>query len=205
MTFTTKDLPAVTANADFILKDVRLSFPTLWEALEYQKGDGRPRWSAVFLLQPGSDNDKLIRAHIAASAKATFGDKWESALKGIWGQNNKCCYMEGDRKAYDGYAGTMALSTHRAAITGKGSKQSPPLILLRDKSPAAADGGKPYAGCYVNAKVSIYCTKGENQGVRASFSVVQFWRDGDAFGAAAPTADGFDAGPDDSDDISDLL
>ena len=81
----------------------------------------------------------------------------------------------------------MALSTHRPA------KQGDPLIIDRDKSPLLETDGRPYAGCYVNAKVSIYAQAGDNPGIRASFSVVQFVRDGDAFaGSGKPTADEFE-------------
>jgi hypothetical protein len=171
---------------DFILKKVRLSHPTLFHAKEFKAGDGKPRWSASFIVEPGSANDKIIRDAISAEAKTTWGDKAAQQLKTMQGQSNKMAYLDGETKGKPEYEGRWVLSTHRAA------SQSRPLIIDRDKSPLTSDDGKPYGGCYVNAQVSIYCQAGENAGVRASFSVIQFVEDGDAFGAAPPSADGFD-------------
>lgn len=167
------------------LKKVRLSFPDLWTATEFKIGDGKPRFNATFLIEPGSDNDKAIRDAIREAAKETFGAKWEAILKSLEGNSNKFAYLDGNLKDYDGYEGMMYLACHT---------KTKPYICDRDPNVVlAADSGKPYAGCYVNATVDIYAQKGENQGVRASFSGVQFAADGDAFSAGRPaTADDFD-------------
>lgn len=179
--------------AEFIIKGVRLSFPDLWIPVEYQRGDGKPRWNATFLVEPGSVADKQILAAIEDEAKYAWGPKAAAKLKEFEGNPNKWCYLSGDKKAYEGYEGMMYLSTHRAAKTSKGGKNSPPLIVDRDpRVVLSEESGRPYAGCYVNAKVSVYCQAGENPGVRASFSVVQFDRDGDAFSAAAPSTAGLE-------------
>ena len=172
---------------DIIIKDVRLSFPRLWTAQEFKAGDGKPRYDASFLIPKGSETDKAIQAAMLAATTETHGKK-APALLAQWAANpNKCCYTDGDTKEYDGYEGMMALSTHRPA------KQGDPLIIDRDKSPLLETDGRPYAGCYVNAKVSIYAQAGDNPGIRASFSVVQFVRDGDAFaGSGKPTAEEFE-------------
>lgn len=171
---------------EIIIKNVRLSYPELFHAKEYKAGDGKPRWSAAFIVAPGSDNDKFIRNAIDAEAKAAWGDKAAVMLKAMTGQSNKFCYLDGNTKANEEYQGQMVLSTHRS------TKLSRPLIIDKDKSPLTADDAKPYAGSYVNAKVEIYCQKGENAGVRASFSVIQFAADGDAFASRTVTADDFD-------------
>jgi len=79
------------------------------------------------------------------------------------------------------------------------------VIIDRDKSPLTSEDRKPYGGCYVNAKVEIYCQTGENSGVRASFSVIQFYKDGDTFSASTPSTDGFDAIEDDGMDGDSLV
>lgn len=178
---------------DILLKNVRLSFPTLFEPQEFKPGDNKPRWSATFLVEPGSDNDKAIRAAIENEAKVTWGAKAPAQLKTMAGQGNKYCYIDGDTKAYDGYAGKWALSCHRAAKAKNGAEFAPPLLVDTDgKSVLTAKSGRPYAGCFVNAKVSIYCQPGENAGVRASFTAVQYASKGEAFAANTPSADGFD-------------
>jgi hypothetical protein len=164
-------------STDIMLKDVRLSFPRLWTPAEFKAGDNKPRWSATFLIVPGSANDKAIRAAIDAEMAETFKAKAKSTLAGWEGNGNKNCYLDGapgGEPRYDGYDGVWALTTHRQK-NSKSGVQQPPLVIDANKAPLAEDAGKPYAGCYVNAKVSIYAQTGENPGIRASFSAVQFW------------------------------
>lgn len=172
--------------AEAIIQDVQLSFPTLWKAEEFKTGDGRPRFSATFLVEPGSENDKKIKAAIEEEGKATFGDKWPQIHASMKGQKNQYCYLDGNTRPYEGYKDKMALSCHRREQDGR------PIIMDRNKAPLTQDDRKPYAGCFVNAKVSVYAQKGENPGIRASFSVIQFVRDGEAFSGSAPNADGFE-------------
>jgi hypothetical protein len=184
---------------DLVIRNVRLSFPDLFFPVEFKKGDGKPRWNASFLVKPGSEADKAIRAAIEAEAKAEWGAKAAETLKGMAGQTNKYCYLSGDTKSYDGYAGMMVLASHRSAKLKSGAPNAAPIILDSvagaDGKPARLDAnaGRPYAGCYVDAKVSIYCQKGENPGVRSSFSVVQYVGKGEAFSAGAPNDDEFEA------------
>ena len=161
------------------LKHVRLSFPDLFQAVEYQTGDGKPRFNATFLIEPGSENDKAIRAAIKAAATETWAAKAPAMLKQFEGNSLKYCYLDGDTKEYDGYAGVWYLSAHN---------KTRPLVIDRDKTPLTAADGKPYAGCYVNASVEIYAQNNENKGIRASFNGVQFVADGDAFGGGAPAS-----------------
>ncbi len=184
---------ATTQNPEIILKDVRLSFPDLFHATEFKEGDGKPRWNATFLVVPGSENDKKINAAIAEAAKITWKDKADKMLASIKTNSNKFCYLDGNSKDYDGYEGMMYLASHRAAKLKSGAANSRPAIIDRDKSPLTEEDGKPYAGCYVNAKVSFYAQAGENPGMRCSFSVVQFSREGDKFGAGAPSTDEFES------------
>lgn len=169
------------------LTDVRLSFPVLFKAEEFKAGDGKPRFSAAFLIQPGSENDKAINAAIAAEANTTFEKKASVMLESFRGNANKYCYMKGDLKDYDGYAGMMVLASHRRASSGR------PLVIDQQKNPLVEEDGKPYGGCYVNATVEIYGQKGENAGIRCGLLAIQFARDGDAFTAGTkPSADDFD-------------
>jgi hypothetical protein len=184
---------------EIIIKNVRLSYPTLFTAKEFKAGDGKPRWSAAFIIEPGSDNDQHIRAAIEAEAKTIWGVKAAATLKTMAGQSNKYCYTDGNTKAQEEYKDMMVLATHRSA------KLTRPVIIDKDKSPLIGDTNRPYGGCYVNAKVEIYCQTGENSGVRASFSVVQFYKDGDPFSASTPSTDGFDAIEDDGMDGDSLV
>jgi hypothetical protein len=168
------------------LKCVRASFLDLFVPVEYEKGDGKPRYNATFLIEPGSANDKAIRAAIKAEGAEVFGKGSDAFLKTIESNSNKYCYLDGNSKDYDGYANMMYLATHAKAR---------PLVIDRDKSPLTAADGKPYSGCYVNASVEIWGQGKENKGMRCAVKGVQFVKDGDAFGGGAP------ASPDDFDDL----
>ena len=167
------------------LKDVRLSFPDLFTAKDYQ-GNGKFRYSATFLIVPGSENDKLIQAAILAAAKEEYG-KDAGQIEAWRGNPQKFCYTPGSLKKYDGYEGMMALSTHRYATQGRVG------VYNRDLTPLTEADGKPYGGCYVNARVEIWAQGGKNAGIRGGLVSVQFVRDGDAFsGATKPSADDFE-------------
>lgn len=186
-------------STDIIIRNVRLSFPQLNAPQEFKTGDGKPRWDATFLVPPGSQTDKDIGAAIRAEAAAAFNSKPGDRKADLFIENNKSnpqkfCYLDGNLREYDGYAGMMALTTHRAAKDRKGNDLAPPLLLgLGGKNDVLPQNtSKIYAGCYVDAKVSIYALSKENPGIFASFSVIQFRKDGEAFSGSTPTGDGFD-------------
>jgi hypothetical protein len=166
---------------------VRLSFPDVFEAVEYEAGDGKPRYNATFLVKKGGENDKRIRAAIATVADEAFGKSAQKQLAAFEGNAQKMAYLDGDLKEYDGYADHWYLSCHRK------EKDGPPTIIDRNKEALTSADGKPYAGCFVNATVDIWAQVKLNPGIRASFSGVQFVRDGDAFGGGRPAStDEFD-------------
>ena len=167
------------------LTKVRLSFPDIFEAVQYQ-GKGAFRYNATFLVEPGSKNDKAIEEAILAAATEAFAGKAGSVLKATRGNVNKFCYLEGDTKEYDGYAGMKYLAAHRQ------QKAGPPTVKDTDgKTSLGPADGKPYAGCYVNAIVDIYGQTGENVGIRANLLGIQFHSDGDAFSAGKLADDAF--------------
>ncbi len=173
-------------STQVILKNVRLSFPDLFEAKDYQDNK-RFRYSATFLVEPGSANDKAIQAAILAEAAEKF--KKNPKIIDGWRQNpQKFCYTPGELKEYDGYAGKMALSTHRYQEQGKpGVFDSKGVNGV--PNPLTAEDGRPYAGCYVNAKVEIWAQDGKNPGIRGSLISVQFAGDGDAFSSGTRPSD----------------
>lgn len=184
-----------------MLKNVRLTFPVLWKAEEFEQGDGRPRYSASLLIVPGSENDKLVRSTMNDELAIAFPKPGLAAKKlaEFLGSKIQNCYKDGDLKNYDGYEGMWVLTAHRREKDGK------PLILGQDldNDPDSDRFGRlrelkekdgiPYSGCYVNAKVDIWTQTGTNEGIRATLSTVQFCGHGDAFaGAARPKDDGFE-------------
>lgn len=166
------------------LKNVRLAFPVLFEA-KTVNGEGKPAFSASFLIDPADPQVKAINAGIEQVAKDKWGAKADAILKQMRAQD-KVALHDGDLKAnYDGFPGNLYVSARSAVRPG---------VYDADKSPLVESDGKPYAGCYVNAVVELWA-QDNNYGKRinASLSGVQFFRDGDAFaGGGAADADEFD-------------
>lgn len=166
------------------LNNVRLAFPQLFEA-KTVNGEGKPAFSATFLLSPNHPDIKAINAAIELAAREKWGAKADAILKTARAAD-KVCLHNGDTKAeYAGFEGQMFVSARNATR---------PLVIDANKSPLTEQDGKPYAGCYVNASIEVWA-QDNNYGkrVNASLSGVQFLRDGEAFaGGGAASADDFD-------------
>jgi len=170
------------------LDRVLLDYNDLFVAKDY-KGDGKFRFSATALIEPGSENDKKIRAAIAAEVKDVYGDKAKAFWDSIKSNEQKCSYTDGTQKAAmdDKYAqqnNKMVLRCHSKVR---------PTVLDRDKTPLTPADGKPYRGCFVTLLAQIYAMKKTNAGLFASFNGVQYVEKGTAFGGAtAASTDEFD-------------
>ncbi len=169
------------------LENVRLTFPVLFEARTVN-GEGKPAFSASFLLDPADPQVKALNQAIEQVAREKWGAKTDAVLKQMRGQD-KVCLHDGDLKSnYDGFPGSLYVSARSTTR---------PLVIDKDRSPLTEADGKPYAGCYVNASVELWA-QDNNYGKRinAGLRGVQFFRDGDAF------AGGGTASEDEFDDIS---
>lgn len=158
------------------LTNVRLSFPELFEA-KTVNGEGKPAFSASFLLDPADPQVKTINAAIEQVARSKWGAKADTLLKLMRAQD-KLCLHDGDLKTYDGYAGNLYVSARNATR---------PLVIDANKSPLTEQDGKPYAGCYVNASIELWPQDNQfGKRINASLGGVQFLRDGDAFAGGRP-------------------
>lgn len=172
-----------------LLKNVRLSYPNLWEARQFN-GKGSFTYGATALIEPESENDKKIRAAIKEAAAETWGDKAANKVKSLAGSKD-FCYRDGDLADKDEYEGLWYLGAKR------NESQGAPAVVDRSRRPLEAKDGKPYGGCYVNMSVEIWAQKGEYTGIRCTLIGVQFYADGDAFAGARATADDFEQLDDD--------
>jgi hypothetical protein len=182
-----------------ILKNVRLSFPDIWEPATFQ-GEGKAAFGASFLIP--KDNKPLLK-EINAAIDAVAKDKWaakaDAILKAMRAQD-KSCLHDGDNKDYDGYQDSFYLSARNEAR---------PTIIDRDKAPLTKTDGRPYSGCFVNAIIDLWAQDNQfGKRVNASLAGIQFYKDGDAFsGGRSASADDFDdLGSDEEDEAeSDLV
>jgi len=172
--------------AAVILKNVRVAFPDLFQARQFE-GSGPFTYGATFLMEPDSDAADLVRKTIKEVAQAEWKDKATDVLKSLGTNNQKICFYPGDQKEYDGFAGMLALSSKRQQEAGH-----PKAVDQKLNELSSADG-KPYGGCYVNAKVDLWAQNNKwGKAVRATLVAVQFVKDGDAFTATGPaTTEGF--------------
>lgn len=182
--------------AQVTLKNVRLSFPHLFEPQASDNGD--PKYNATFIIEPGSANAKALAAAVDAVAKEKWKDKAEGIL-GVLAKADKICYRKHPKTNGSGdvYAGFEDMHFVSA------SDKARPTVVDRDKTPLTAADGKPYGGCYVNVVLDVWAQDNAyGKRVNANLKAVQFTRDGDAFGGSAPvTADAFeDLSTDDADD-----
>jgi len=166
------------------LKNVRLAFPSLFEA-KTVNGEGKPAFSATFLIDPADPQVAMINAAIEETAKEKWGAKAAVMLTQLRAAD-KVCLHNGDLKAtYDGFAGNLFISARNAVR---------PAVYNSDKTPLVAADGKPYAGCYVNVVLELWPqANGYGQRINATLMGVQFFRDGDSFtGGGTASEDDFD-------------
>lgn len=179
------------------LKNVRLSFPNLFKAKAYKEGDD-PKYNATFILdtkvnaleikQVQAGIDKIIADEFKGNAKV---------LKGV-------CLRDGEERIdeegsfKDGYGpGTMFVTT---------SNPNRPQVVNRNPSiPVTAEDGTVYAGCYVNAIISLWAQSNTfGKRVNANLLAVQFVKEGDPFGQAHVKVDEeFETLDEDSDSMLD--
>lgn len=175
------------------LENVRLAFPQLFEA-KTVNGEGEPAFSATFLMSPDHPAVAQLRAAFEELGKAKWGAKWPNIKKEI-DTKDRFALHDGDAKAdYEGFEGQLYVSARN---------KTRPLVIDRDKTPLSVVDGKPYAGCYVNASIELWC-QDNNYGKRinASLRGVQFLKDGHAFaGGGAAGEDEFDSVDEMADDL----
>ncbi len=163
-----------------LLKNVRLAFPSIFEATA-PKGGGKPAFSASFILPPGHPALKELESAFAALSKEKWGAKADAILKGMKA-SDKLCLHEGDTKAdYEGYAGNYFVSTR---------SKTRPNVFDADRSVLSEADGKLYSGCYVNANIELWAQDNEfGKRINAQLRGVQFKADGDALAGGARPAD----------------
>lgn len=166
------------------LTNVRLAFPVLFEA-KTVNGEGKPAFSAAFLIDPADPQIEAINAEIERVASEKWGAKAAAMMKTLRA-TDKVALHDGDLKSnYDGYAGNLYISA-RGKVR--------PMVLDRDaKTELTEEDGRPYAGCYVNAIIDFWA-QDNNYGKRinATLHKVQFFKDGNAFAGGAMSDEEFE-------------
>ncbi len=158
------------------LKNVRLSYPHLFVAKQGDEG-GEPKYGATFILDKKAHAPliKLIEETCARVALDFF--KKKVPLKRI-------CLRDGnDYDGKDGYGDEVMF------VSAKETRR--PIVVDGDLTPLTKDDTRPYAGCYVNATIRVFAYehKTGGRGVSAALRAVQFYKDGESFGAGPVNAE----------------
>lgn len=195
-------------NVEVMIKNARLAFS---DALVEPKvvAGGKPRCGACLIIE-----DEAVLKQLREVVASIEKEEFKGAV--IEGQN--CALRDGNKnmnsktgEVYVGFEDRWYVSANRA------ESQGPPLILDNKKDPQTGqprvlkdkrDDKWPQAGDYVNAKVSFFSINGKNdkkanptfgRKICAQLEVVQYWREGEKFGASKPTTAGFEEQPDEED------
>lgn len=179
-----------------MLKNVRLSFPHLFRPQASKDEGGTPKFNCSFLMDPATPHGKANIAKLKAAIEFAQNEKWAGKVKV---PGDKRCLRKGNdpetgEAKYDGYDQMIFCSA---------SNSVRPLVIDRNRAPLIEADGKPYGGCYVNAKVNIWAQDNKfGKRINASLEAVQFYTDGERFGAAPTDSDEFDEYGDDDDAVS---
>lgn len=181
---------------DIKLYNVRIAFcQNLFKPGAFQEGQEK-KYSATFLVdKKDTEQLKKINDAIKAAADAKWGAKAKTVLDQII-KGGKVCLRDGeDKEQYEGFSDCMYIPA---------SSKVKPLVIGRTREELTEDSGKPYPGCYVNCKLSIWAMDNQfGKRINCTLVAVQFAKDGDAFGGmSVAKADDFeDLGTDENSDL----
>ena len=166
-----------------VLLDVRLSFPEVFKAVQYQ-GQGPFNYRTVIYIPKDSDNHKKALKAFAEAANEKWGQKGPTYLKAILGDKGKCALSDGDLKEDERTAGQMLLTALRD------EKSGPPKIVDRKKEiDLNGSEGKIYSGVRANAIVDIFAQDNKfGKGLRCGLNSLQFVAHAPSFGGATPAS-----------------
>lgn len=169
------------------LSNVRLAFPDLFTPKAFAVGD-KPSFGATFLIPYGDKQNKLFEEGMVKLANEKWSEKGAATLKALIA-NGKVSYQDGAKKEeYAGYANHFSVTSR---------SPTRPLVINANKTPLVEADGKPYGGCFVNARLEMYAQDNAyGKRINCVLLGVQFVRDGESFGGSAP------ASANDFDDVS---
>ena len=150
-------------NELITLKNVRLSFPNLFQYEKYEGSVGEfPKYTATFIISKESkENLSKIRKQLVQIKK--------KASKPI--ESHNICLKDGDKTERNEYLKSYAL---------RASTRKRPLTVNIDKTPVAEEDAVFYPGCYVDAVISFWHYEKKNM-ICANLHAVRFLKDGEEF------------------------
>ena len=141
--------------ADYIIQDVILSYPNLWEPKQY-KGTGKPRYSANFIFPANYDFTVIMQQIEQAKAEAGLPAN---------------CHIPLSQVEDGPYKGQWQIAAYAYNYAPQVVDQA--LNPVMDKS-------QVFAGCKVNANIDIYAYTNVGSGVSAGLKHVMIVDNSDA-------------------------
>lgn len=159
------------ANSEkILLKNIRCLYPKLFVPEEYQ---GVKRYSIMLPIEAGSENERKLMKAIDDTVNSRFPGKAEAMIKRFKGSKTTWPIRDRDDGIY---------------IQPKRKEQNgAPVVVDQRKQNIPATSGLPFAGCWVNAVVDVFCYSSNGGGVTTYLEGVQLVRT-DAPLSGAPSA-----------------
>lgn len=152
----------------------RLSFPSLFRTAKFGEED-TGKYEATFVLDKVKHAKEIDQIKAAISALMA-----ENKIKV---PSDKLCLKDGDESGRPEFEG---------AYTIKASTKKRPVVIGKDRAPITEDDNVIYAGCFVNAIMSLWFQNNQfGKRVNAQLDGVQFAADGEPFGDAGVSVDEF--------------
>lgn len=180
-------------NSHFVLKNVRCIFPKLFVAEEF---GGKMRYSVGLLIEKDSPQHKRILEAIREVVVARFGENAAAAKMRQFSQNKTTWPL---RETDDG---NFLITPKRMQEKGA------PVVLDQRRQNIPIDANLPYAGCWINVSMDIYCYQSNGGGVTSYLNGVQLVKEDAPLagaGSAINCRDEFDDLGDVGDDSEDLF
>jgi hypothetical protein len=179
------------ASVKFTTGLVRLSYPHIFRPAETLNGD--MKYSASLIVPKNSDTVKRVK-QVVQELMA------KPETKQLMGKTKPKYELlrDGDEKEDPAYEGAYF-------INAKSNEDHPPKVMDRDRS-EIVDPSEVYAGCYVQAVISIYpYNKNGNSGVGASLLAIRKIKDGEPLTGSVVSDEDFDDSLLEGDGLDDLM
>lgn len=155
-----------------MFKNVRINFPKIFKAEDFM---GTMQYSVQMLFPQGTDFARLFELAALSCAEAQFPGKGDQMLKRFKGSRQSWPLREDNDGGY-------FLTAKRKEEKGA------PLVLDQRKEVIPADAGVPYAGCWCNVSVDVFCYQKNGGGITVYLNGVQLVRRGDPLSGSATAA-----------------
>lgn len=177
-------------SESIMLKNVRVSFPHLFKKPIINGDEGKH--GASLMLDPKANKKEI------AAIESAIDDLLGERNKGKSLASDKLCLRDGEDKGREEYEGYMVLSAN--------SRKAPLVLGKQREVIKGEDDCEIYAGCYVNAKVSLWFQNNQyGKRVNCELIAIQFAKEGDSLDGGKVSVDeaveGFDDLDGDDDDF----